>query len=230
MHFDAFWLQFLEASPDLRPATVDLYSRFARLYLLPEFGDKRMAEIGHLDVSAWVGRMATRGIGQPTISVSLRLLRAMFNKALAAEIVGRNPTKGVRAPAPENRQMRFLSGEEVHALAEATPERYRTLIYFLAYGGPRIGEAAALKVENLNLLRGEVTIQASLNEVAGHVQVGPTKTGGTRTITLPPFLRDMVGEHIARYASPEGWLFPSPDGGPLRPNNFRKRVFHPAVR
>jgi len=40
----------------------------------------------------------------------------------------------------------------------------------------------------------------------------------------------MVGEHIARYASPEGWRFPSPDGGPLRPNNFRKRVFHPAVR
>lgn len=38
----------------------------------------------------------------------------------------------------------------------------------------------------------------------------------------------MLASHLERFPSPDGLVFTGPGGGPLRPNNFRKRVFYPA--
>jgi integrase len=126
--------------------------------------------------------------------------------------------------------MRFLSAEEVGRLADAVSHRYRALIYFLAYGGLRIGEAAALRGEDIDL-RGRVSITKSVTEVGGRLELGPPKSEESiRTITLPPFLRQMIEDHRVRFPSSEGYVFSGPEGGPLRPNNFRKRVFDKAVQ
>ena len=126
--------------------------------------------------------------------------------------------------------MRFLSAREVALLADAIEPRYATLVYFLAYAGVRIGEAAALKIDKLDLLRGYVTIEDTLSEVAGRLSIGPTKTGNKRRVTLPPFLRAILADYIPRYPSAGGFLFGSPGGGPLRPGNFLSRFFDKAVK
>jgi integrase len=59
--------------------------------------------------------------------------------------------------------------------------------------------------------------------------IGPTKTRASRTIRLPAFLRDMLSEHLALHQGPEGLLFGGPEDGPLRPRNFRARVWELAV-
>jgi integrase len=64
--------------------------------------------------------------------------------------------------------------------------------------------------------------------VNGHLKEGPTKTGATRTVALPTFLRQMLSEHLANYPS-KGYVFTSPKGYPLR-KNFYRREFLPAVR
>ncbi len=53
--------------------------------------------------------------------------------------------------------MRVLE-PSVLSVADGVPERYRALVLFLAYTGLRIGEAVALRVQNLDLLRGRVQI------------------------------------------------------------------------
>jgi integrase len=127
-----------------------------------------------------------------------------------------------------------LEAEQVRALAEAHEERFRALVYLLAYKGLRIGEAAALRVGDLDLARGTLRVDETLSEVSGILHLGPTKTAtGTRTLTLPPFLRDMLAEHLARFSDPKdpnAFVFTMPGGGNLRPNNYRKRSFYPAVR
>jgi integrase len=42
-------------------------------------------------------------------------------------------------------------------------------------------------------------------------------------------LANEVGTQIGRFGS-DGWIFPAPDGGPLRSSNFRHRVWAPAIR
>jgi integrase len=97
-------------------------------------------------------------------------------------------------------------------------------------GGLRVGEAVALKRSKVDVKRGRVIIDASASEVAGRLTFGATKTkGSTRTITLPRFVVDQLAEHMRRHPTETGLVFSAPDGGPLRPNNWRRRVYGPAL-
>jgi integrase len=53
-------------------------------------------------------------------------------------------------------------------------------------------------------------------------------TAARRTLKMPEFLREMLAWHLSRFSSKE-WVFTSPGGGFLRYDNFRKRVWVPAV-
>lgn len=66
-------------------------------------------------------------------------------------------------------------------------------------------------------------------EVRGKLVVGPTKTGRPRTLTLPRFLAEMLGEHIGRYPSRDGFVFTMAEGGPIRQRNFHRRHFKPTA-
>jgi len=60
------------------------------------------------------------------------------------------------------------------------------------------------------------------------VTLGPTKTGAHRTVSLPPFLIEMLDAHVDTSASSDGFVFTSAEGTPLR-RNFYRRHFKPAV-
>jgi integrase len=150
------------------------------------------------------------------------------------QLIGRSPARKIplgNVDPPGG--MRVLEAEQVNALAAAVAERYQALILTLATKGLRIGEAAALQVGDLDLLRGRLTISRTLTEVAGRLTAGPPKTAaGARTASLPPFLRDALTVHLATFSDPTdpaAPVFTMAGGGPIRPNNFRKRVFAPAV-
>ena len=40
----------------------------------------------------------------------------------------------------------------------------------------------------------------------------------------------MLGEHIGRYPSPDGWVFTAGEGGPVHHHNFRNRHYDRATR
>jgi integrase len=114
------------------------------------------------------------------------------------------------------------------ALADAVAPRFRALIYTAAYTGMRAGEPAALRVARLNLLAGTVDVVESMMELGGELVVGPPKTGAPG-LTLPRFLAEMLGDHIGRYPSRDGFVFSMAGGGPVRQRNFYRRYFKPAV-
>jgi integrase len=100
----------------------------------------------------------------------------------------------------------------------------------LALGGLRIGEAAALRVGNVK----EKTIRVveSSAEVGGRKVTTSPKSGKTRTVDIPPELRKMLREHIRMHSNPfdpRSLVFTGPDGGQIRQNAFRTRVFQPAA-
>jgi integrase len=68
----------------------------------------------------------------------------------------------------------------------------------------------------------------SYAEVHGKLVLGPTKTYQRRTVRLPRFLADLLGEHQA-VTGPAGLAFRDSQGGPLRHSNFYRRRFKPAV-
>jgi integrase len=105
---------------------------------------------------------------------------------------------------------------------------HSVLVYFLAYTGLRIGEAAALRVDNLDLLRREVRVVESVSIVNGRAHVGPTKTGANRVVTLPRLVVIELERHLAAYPPARGLVFGGPRGSYLNRHNFYNRVWVPA--
>ena len=127
--------------------------------------------------------------------------------------------------------MLFLSPTEIERLAGLIDPRYRALVLTAGYTGARFGELAALRIgrEGLDLLRKRMTIRATLTEVRGHLEVGPPKTkAANRSVSLPRFIVDELAHHLENHGGDH--VFTSPDGKALRRNNFRRRVWLPAVK
>lgn len=123
--------------------------------------------------------------------------------------------------------MLFLDAAEVERLAARAGE-HAVLIFTLAYGGLRWGEAAALRLSRCDLLRSRIEVVESLAEIGGRFHFGPTKTYQRRTVVLPSFLVEQLAAGVTD-VEPDGLVFSSPMGQPLRISNFTKRVWKPAV-
>lgn len=141
----------------------------------PRFGNVRLNAITTDQVEAWVTSLRKRGVGDSTIVASLGLLKSVLNHARI------RVADGVSGPALKPARARALETHEVARLTEAVDERYRALILTLAYRGLRIGEAVALRVGDIDLLRGELTVSKTLSEVGGRAwsRATPRRAQGT---------------------------------------------------
>jgi integrase len=223
------WLA--SSAPGLKPRTVSGYRSLLKNHILPAFGTTPLAKIRPVDVRRWVANLSNEGMSSSRVRSSYFLLQAVLRAAVESAYIGRSPCLGVKLPRAVVREMLFLSAEEVRSIAAAVPDQYRSLIYLLAYGGIRWGEAAALRRKRVNVLRQRVEVAESLSDVDGTLYFGPTKTHQARQVALPKSLNDQLRAHLESYV-PKGrdaLVFTSPEGDPLRLPNFRRRVWWPAL-
>ena len=229
----ADWVEDVMATRlHLRPSTVAQNQIVLRSLVLPWFGKRRLATVKPVDVHAWVADLTRAGYAPSTIRKAYQLLGQVFEAAVTSDLIGRSPCRGVNLPPIPREEMRFLTVDEIEALAAAIDPRYRVLVLTGAWTGLRFGEAAGLEAGGLDLLRRRLTVTQTLSDVAGELIVGPPKTDAARrTITLPAFLADELGAHLGQYHSgTSDFVFTSSEGTPLRRTNFRRRDWLPAVR
>jgi integrase len=124
-----------------------------------------------------------------------------------------------------------LTFKQVHAVADAVPDRYRALIYVLAYGGLRWGETTALRRSSCNLLRNRLEVRESVAEVGGGLHYGPPKTNQTRTVAIPDPVKDILAEHLAKYADRKSnaLVFTTEESTHIWITNFRRAAWWPAL-
>ncbi|MBA3432158.1 MAG: site-specific integrase [Actinobacteria bacterium] len=229
--FGDYARRWLETKGNVRPRTrINVEGRL-RNHVLPAFGDSPIAAIGPSDVRTWVANLSARGLAPSTVKATYRTFSQIMTTAAIDGLLVRSPCIGVELPAETGREeMHFLNSEQARVLADKIDDRYRVAILTAAYTGLRAGELWALKLSRVNLLKRRLEVVESLSEVRGELVVGPTKTRNRRTVTLPAFLAEMVGEHVGRYPSRDGYIFTAAQGGPVRHHNFMRRHFYPAAR
>lgn len=210
----------------LRPTTLELNLGVVRVHLLPRFGARPLSTITTSDVKAMVADDLTGGrYSSSAVRRHVIVLRTVLGAAVVEGRIGRNPCDGVRLPPESTRDMRFLEPAQVAALVDAVrPDWYRPLVLTAAYVGLRWGELAGLRVERVDPLRRTIRVEEQLVEVNGHVRFGPPKTkAGRRTVSMPPTIARMLGEHMSSPAvRSSGLVFPTLTGRPMRRSNFRK--------
>jgi integrase len=142
------------------------------------------------------------------------------------------PARDVRLPRIEHKEPEALTADQVMRLAETMDPRYRALVLVGAFGGLRIGELAGLQLGDFDPLRNLIRVRRNASDVRGRVIVGPPKTAKSiRTVTLPRSITERLVEHVAalRVADPGEWLFPAPEGGPIRRTVWVRRHWKPAL-
>jgi integrase len=228
---EEWWREYFVHSVALRPSTREQHRRLAELHILPALGRRALGTITEGEIKGWMSSLQENGVGAATINAAHRVLRTVLNVAVRERVIGRNPAVGVKAPKPKRDEMRFLKPEEIQAIAETVPKRYRALILLLGYGGLRIGEATALRVQNLDLLRGRVQVVETFTEVSAGLILGETKSGPRRAIALPRLVRHALEEHLQEFPPGRNDLvFRTTTGEPIRRRKFRYRVWLPALK
>jgi integrase len=216
---------------DLKPGTRRTYRLLLDNQVLPHFGAATLASVDTLAVREWVAGLVSSGLSPSRIRNAHQVLSQVLAAAVEGGRLARNPAAGVRLPKRVEREMLFLDAAQVEQLADAIEPAYRVLVYFLAYTGLRFGEAVALKTKRLDLLRGRCEVVESATEVGSRLEWGTTKTDERRTVRLPRFLAELLGEHLAgRPHGPDDLVFTAPMGGPLRERKFLHGQLKPAAR
>jgi integrase len=227
--FSGYVEKWLAAVSHIRVSTrANLDSRLA-CHILPCFGDRPIGAITPAEVRTWVAELVEAGLAPGSVASIYGTFARIMATAEIDGLIRRTPCVGIGLPRQTGHtEMQFLSPPEVARLADVLDPRYRALIFSAAYTGLRWGELAGLRRHRLDLLGGTVRVVEALSETNGHVALGPTKTRAHRTVSLPPFLVEMLSDHVDTYASTDGFVFTSAEGSPLR-RNFYRRHFKPSV-
>ncbi len=182
---------------------------------------------------AWLARLSAGPLRPATVHQVYRALRRTLASAVENDVIVRNPLEGIKPPRVEPQEMRFLTPVEIATLADTIDERYRAFVMIGAYGGLRLGEMAGLRRHRVDLLHRRIQVVEQLGRnAAGHWILQPLKTRASRrSVALPGAVLDTVDEHLRRWAGrgDDGFVFTAPDGGHLDPDNFRSRIWTPAV-
>lgn len=219
--------RWLDAQGHLKESTLARTRGVVDKHIVPRWGRIPLAGVTYSDVQTWVAQLARMGTAPRSVAKIHGVLRQMLAWAVRDGRLARNPAEGVPLPRPALHDYRYLDHSEVAMLAKECG-RYAPLIWLLAYTGLRWGEAAALRLREVDLHRRRIHVVASVTEVDGRLVWGTPKTHARRTVPLPRFLARELAPLVEGRGA-DALLFEAPRGGVLRVRNFRRDVFDPAV-
>lgn len=158
-----------------KPATAKQYDYLLNQFIVPELGQKKVADVTRQDVMKLHTSMSATPYQANRV---LALVSALFT---FAERVGErqdssNPARHVER-YKEHARERMLSGEELARLGEALATSKESpyavaLIKLLVFTGARLGEVQTMKWEWIDMERAEVRL--------------PDSKTGRKTVHLPP--------------------------------------------
>lgn len=227
VRFEVYAKTWMAGLGHLKPSTALRYREVARTHVIPKWGPWPLAQVARSDVAAWIGDLVAAGMSPGLVRKVYLVASMIFEAAVADHRIARNPAMGVRLPRQPRREPRFLTPVQLHALVDGAGD-HGLQVLVLALTGLRFGEFAALKVGRVDPVRNRLTVAESVSVVGSQLVWTTPKTHQVRSVPVPPALMRHI-EQECRGRGAEDLAFPAPMGGPLRLNNWRRRVFDPAV-
>lgn len=227
--------QWLASNPAKRPDTRATDDYHLKCHVLPSLQDRRIAEVTPRMLQQLVNQWSEK-LAPKTVSRAYGVVRAMFTYAVQSDMLVRSPYRGIKLPRIEPRSRRLLTTDDVAALAIATTEEYRAMIWLGSIVGLRFSEIAGLRVGRIDFLRRSLSVVETVTKDGkGGVVLGPPKSAASRrTVAMPLALTKLLSDHLTRLgltgADTQALLFPAPEGGPLRYANWRNRQWLPACQ
>ncbi len=227
------WLSQLEAGQKRRAATLRRYSSLVRVHLIPGLGHYRLDKLSRVHVDDLLA--AKLHELQPRTVHHLRaVLRTALNRAVRDGLVLRNAAALTDPVEVPDQPRRFLTTAEAQAVLKAAQAERLEALYVLAINvGLRIGEALALRWQDVDLDAGRLSVVYNLQRVRGKlVLVEPKTEKSRRRVGLPPAVVQALLDHGARQRKEKlrqlplwqdsDLIFTSQIGSPLDPSDVSR--------
>lgn len=203
---------------NLAPKTKWLYRHALDSRILPVFGDERLGDVTPALVRTW---WAGLDKSTPTAnSHAYRLLKTIFNTAVADKLVNQNPVAVEGAgKLSQRRDLEVLTAAQLAALVADMPVEYRAAALVLAWCSLRFGEAIELRRRDIVRVEGVasvIRVRRSATKVGDRIVVGdPKSNAGSRDVSIPPHVATVLTEHMHDRVGPgpDAFLFTTRRGG-----------------
>jgi integrase len=174
----------------LKPSGFRTYESGWRVHVAPRWSNVRIAEIRFSDVQGWVSELAAHR-GPSIVRTAYSVLARILDDCVRDRMLASNPARGVKLPPKAPSRHVYLTAGQLDALATEAG-RYRGLVLLLGVGGLRWGEAAALRVSDVDFLRRRIVLHENAVMISTGVVVGSLKSNHNRTVALPAFVIDAL--------------------------------------
>jgi integrase len=198
----------------MRPSGFRSYDSTWRCHVAPKWANVRIADVKFSDVQAWIAELAAKR-GATTVQRARSILSGILADGVRDRLLASNPAPGVKLPKRPPQRNVYLIATQLDALASESG-RYESLVLLLGACGLRWGEAAALRVGDVDFLRRRVRLTRNAVMVSNRVVLGPLKSHKNRTVALPQFVIDALSVTAAGKGRDE-LLWATSFGTPLGP-------------
>ncbi|MDQ1629451.1 MAG: hypothetical protein QOI54_3195 [Actinomycetota bacterium] len=224
----AQWLD----SKDRKARTMKGYQHILDSWL-GSWRHRQVSSITYDDCASVLVAMRTAGRHGQTVRNVYNVMRGVLDQAVEAGCIAVNPATPLRKRLPRSgeRDVCFLTADQVATLSASLPAPYDLVVTFAAWSGLRAGEIAGMRVRNVDPMRRRVRVEETVVALRGGLQADTPKTPKSRrAVPLPASLAHLLADHIAaRGLGPNDYMFGSPDGSPLNHGRFYQRIFKPAA-
>ena len=146
-------------------------------------------------------------------------MRSVLNAALETGIIKENPCRIKGAGAARHDGRVTALPEQVAALANEVPERYKAAVLLALFTSARRSELWGLQRKHINALQNTITIEHQLSGNSSDKSMfTPTKTPRkTPIVPIPKVLMDALQDHLDQFTAPDpdALVFTTRNGFPI---------------
>lgn len=227
---DEWWAKY--AIVHLRRGTLSTYVYVLDRWILPYLGSHRLRDVSRETIDGYVAAISAAGANPPTVNRTLGVLQGILRRAVEWRRIPANPVVGV----PRLRHVRAQTidarpPETVEAIRRVLGRDDAAIVSLAAYEGLRPGEIFALEFRDFLNDRGRPRDRITVERALSADQLSVTKSGRAREPELfGPVGRELAELYLARgRPALRSLAFPDARGGYHRRQNWRQRVWQPAL-
>jgi integrase len=214
--------------PMYKHSTQKNHRHILEKHLLPQFGDKAIAEVTRQEVQAYVSCLTKAGYAPKTIDHIHDVLSAVLRTAVKWGHLQDNPARDVDLPALKTVRPKWaLTTAQAAQLLAALPPLARTMVGLAMLSGLRRGELFALRWGNVDEPNRCLIVREAVYEGTFDT---PKTEAGVRQLPLSDAAIKLMADWRARtkITEPQALVFSTGSGKPISPNNVLRQQIFPA--
>ena len=231
--FGSFLQRYLDdyISTQIRATTLEAYQQRGK-HLIDGLGHIPVSELREEHIHKYYLEKS-KTLSPGTLIKHHNLLRSALSQGVIWRTLTRNVAEAVKPPKVSRKEMRALTGPEVHRMLEACEDTaWHSIFHTLTWTGLRRSELLGLRWKDVDLILASLRVVQSVQRLnTGEFIVQEPKTAsGRRTIALSPASCLVLREHrekqeadatlLGRQLTEDDLVFSHPDGSPRDPSTL----------